>query len=411
MEERTKNGSSFIQELEERLNDIFQDEKPQQAEPPLAPEPANTAALDSINIVQGEESRGELLGELDESNSIMFSHIKDLKSIVLSLEWELNDETLARFDEEILKLEDIYPEDVFTLAFARILRFLGRYIRVKGIESEPRSINLLLSTYDNLENVLLSRNLPETEKYSLMVENISNYRQWVETQDLTTEKSGETDGPGPAPTNAMPALQVFAGKQEEEEARTESPAPEMAESSSAETSQAESPSVKVSPEESPSLEISQPEVEISSTSERSSALDEIELEGEAAQWKRAVEEDSIAASLPFEEEPVAPAGENDPAGPGPFDEIRADLREKDILADDKLQAEDVRTEEIPAAEVRESSIGPVEIKANESFDRDDELAPALERIRQEIRNEIMQELRAEIDALREEIRSLTANRN
>jgi hypothetical protein len=404
MEERTKNGSSFIQELEERLNDIFQDEKPQQAEPPLAPEPANTAALDSINIVQGEESRGELLGELDESNSIMFSHIKDLKSIVLSLEWELNDETLARFDEEILKLEDIYSEDVFTLAFARILRFLGRYIRVKGTESEPRSINLLLSTYDNLETVLLSRNLPETEKYSLIVENISNYRQWVETQDLTTEKIEEIDGPGQAPTNAMPVLQVFAGKQEEEEARTESPAPEM-ESSSAETSQAESPSVEVSPEDSPSLEISQPEVEISSTAERSSALDEIELEGEAAQWKRAVEEDSIAASRPLEEEPVAPAG------PGPFDEIRADVRKKDVLADDKLQAEDVRTEEILAAEVRESSIGPVEMKAKESFDRDDELAPALERIRQEIRNEIVQELRAEIDALREEIRSLTANRN
>jgi len=245
-----------------------------------------------------------------------------------------------------------------------------------------------------------------------MVENISNYRQWVETQDLTTEKIEETDGPGQAPTNAQPALQVFAGKQEEEEARTESPAPEMAEASSAETSQTESPSVEVSPEESPLLEIPQPEAEISSTAERPSALDEIDLEGEAAQWKRAVEKDSIAAARPFESEPVAPAGENEPAGPGPFDEIRADdAREIDILPDDKLQAEDVRTEETLAAEVRESSIGPLVVKANESFDREDELAPALERIRQGIRNEIMQELRAEIDALREEIRSLTANRN
>lgn len=396
MEERIKDGSSFIQELEERLNDIFQDEKPKQAESLNPPEPANTAALDSINIAQRDESRGDLLGEMDDSNSIMFSHIKDLKSIVLSLEWELNDETLARFDEEILKLEDIYSEDLFTLAFARILRFLGRYIRVKGTESEPRSINLLLSTYDNLEAVLLSRNMAETEKYSLMLENISNYRQWVETEDLT-------------PINGKPALQVFIVKEEKEKASTDGTAPVMAEASSEETSQAEISSVEVAPEEKPLWEISQPEAEISSSAERSSALDEIELEGEAAQWKRALEKESAAAAPSLEGEPVS---DNAPAGLGPFDEIRADdVREKDILPDDKLQAEDVRMEEILAAEVREDSIKPVEMQATESFEKEDALAPALERIRQEIRNEIMQELRAEIDVLREEIRSLTANRN
>ena len=161
MEDKTKSGSSFLKELEDRLDDIFSEhEKPKKAEAPAVAEASPLNAPDAI-IVPEEESRADIAGDPDKS-----SLIKDLKSVVLSLEWELNDESLARFDEEILKVESVYSEDMFAMAFARILRFLGRYIRVKSAESEARAINLLLSTYDNLENVLLSRHARKQEIFS-----------------------------------------------------------------------------------------------------------------------------------------------------------------------------------------------------------------------------------------------------
>lgn len=415
MEESTKNGSSFIKELEDRLNDIFEEEKPKQAEPaaPPSPEPAGAAALDSIKL-QEEAGGTELLGDLDESHSVMFSHIKELKSVVLSLEWELNDETLARFDEEILKLEEVYAEDLFVLAFVRILRFLGRYIMVKGTESEPRSINLLFSTYDNLEKVLLSRNMPESEKYSLMAENISSYRQWVETEDLTSMEVAEPGEMDQGPAAGRPVLQVVAGGQDTAEARSEVPAFETAEDYS-QTAELAQKFAEVSREEASSagvaMEISQPEAfrQLSSPAESSSPLDEIELEGEAAQWKKAVEKDNITAARSIETEPVY---DRPPYVQDALDEIRTDdTAEKDVIPARELQAEESRPEEIIAADVREGSVEPAEIEKTEYPERVDALAPDLERLRQEIRDEVLEELRGEIDSLRDQIRYLAKKIN
>jgi len=410
MEETTKNGSSFIKELEDRLNDIFQEEKQGQAEPPDSQEPVGAAALNSAGL-QEEANRGGLLGDLDESNSIMFSHIKDLKSIVLSLEWELSEETLARFDEEVLKIEDAYPEDMFTLAFARILRFLGRYIRVKGTESEPRSINLLLSTYDNLERVLLSRNMSETDKYSLMAENISNYRQWVETEDLEIVNIEGTGGTPEALTEEAPAVQMFAGRQEEEEAQAEGPAPAIAEASPTQLTQREASENEIpQPEISQKASLVEAFLEIEAVAaESSSPLDEIELEGEAAQWKKAVEKDSIAEARSIEEEPLF---DRPPYVRDPLDEVRADdVVDKDVIPGKELQAENISPGEVAAVDFRGDSVESIETKISEPSGRDEALALDLERIRQEIRNEIIDELRGEIDALREEIRYLAKKIN
>lgn len=348
--------TSFIQELEDRLNVIFAEEE-KQKQAAAADDVAGTSALDSVNITPGEEGKDELFGDLDESNSIMFSHVKELKSIVLSLEWEIDGDILARFDEEILRLERIYSEDLYSLALIRILRFLGRYIREKSAEAEPRSINLLLSAYDSLENVLLSRNMPEAGKYSIMKENIEKYRQWVGTVDLTMpEKRGEDEVPGQASAQAgRPALQLLIGKQEKEASQPEAP-PEV------------------------------PEEEIAKASPVGESASELFKDtvfaGEETQRGEAAADDTNTDARIFADDPVldkVPAF----AGPSPLDEIRADN-----ISPGAVRLDEIRADGVSAT--------------------DDALASALERIRQEIRSEIMAEVQAEIRALRDEIRSLRA---
>ena len=133
----------------------------------------------------------QLFEELVTSTSIWYSPLKDLKSTVLSIEWELTEEIMEKFDNEINKLSKLFAEDNIVLGFLRILRFLGRYIKVKGIEAHYVSIKLLLSVYDDLERVLLTREITEAKKHAVLLGNIEKYREWVETVDLATPVEGK----------------------------------------------------------------------------------------------------------------------------------------------------------------------------------------------------------------------------
>jgi len=358
-----KTESSFIQELEDRLNVIFaEDEKPKEAAVIETAVPAGASALDPINVVPCNEGGEDLFSDLNESHSVMFSHVKDLKSIVLSLEWEINDEILEKFDNEILRLEEIDPEDLHRLAFVRILRFLGRYIREKSAESEPRSINLLLSTYDNLEKVILSRKMPESEKYSLMLDNITAYRQWVEGVDLTPSAGAEAETREQTPAR-RPALQVLIGKQEKE-LQTD-----FARDGIAETPPADGTA--------------------------SELFTGTGYGDEAAPPTETGVVDTVTDARIFEDDPVlakVPAF----AGPVSPDEIRADNFCPAAL-----------NEGVPPGGTGQTEAG-TEQTAGVSSGADQALAAALERVRQEIRSEIMEEVWTEIKALRDEIESLRA---
>jgi hypothetical protein len=130
----------------------------------------------------------QLFGELVTSTSIMYSPLKDLKSTVLSIEWEVTEQMMEKFDKEVSKLSDLFPEDKIILGFLKILRFLGMYIRVKGVDAHYVSVKLLMSVYDNLEKALLTKDISDAQKYELLCEEVKKYRDWVHTVDLSAKE-------------------------------------------------------------------------------------------------------------------------------------------------------------------------------------------------------------------------------
>jgi hypothetical protein len=135
----------------------------------------------------------QLFGELVTSTSIMYSPLKDLKSTVLSIEWEVTEQIMEKFDQEVNKLSDVFAQDKIILGFLKILRFLGRYIRVKGVDAHYVSVKLLMSIYDNLEKVLLTKEISDAQKHELLSGDAKKYREWVETVDLAVKKEDELD--------------------------------------------------------------------------------------------------------------------------------------------------------------------------------------------------------------------------
>lgn len=130
----------------------------------------------------------QMPAELVSSSSVLYSPLKDIKSIVLSLEWEIDNKILAQFDAEINKLLALNEGNYTILGFLLILRFLGRYIRVRGTDSNQGSITLLLSVYDNLEDVILSEDMTAENKRAILLEDIKNYREWVDQIDFEVSK-------------------------------------------------------------------------------------------------------------------------------------------------------------------------------------------------------------------------------
>ena len=188
--------SSFISEIEKRFSAIFgEDDKGVKA----VAEPAKLNELEDISATAEPEEikpAGLALEDLSSSSSsVLHSPLKDMKSIILSIEWEINDTILEQLEDEINKLYLMYTGDRVIQGFLRILRFLGRYVRVRGVHSTQDSINLLLYVYDHLESVMVSEGMTEAKKHVIINDSIKRYRAWVESVDLE------------APSREIPALE------------------------------------------------------------------------------------------------------------------------------------------------------------------------------------------------------------
>jgi hypothetical protein len=201
-------GSDFIREIEDRLNTIFLKEDKVGQPEVAAPTHADLQKIVPPSDVQSEDKPREerfdaMYGNLDETSSIMYSPLKELKGIVLSIEWEINDTILEKFDQEISHLDELYSEDRTVLGFLRILRFLGRFIRAKEADADAVSIKLLLFIYDDLESVVLSNTLTAEAKHAMLAEDIKKYRTWVATADLALHADDEGEKTGQRPESAI----------------------------------------------------------------------------------------------------------------------------------------------------------------------------------------------------------------
>ncbi|MDM8551678.1 hypothetical protein QUF72_16445 [Desulfobacterales bacterium HSG2] len=108
------------------------------------------------------------------------SLVENLKSVILSLEWEINDQIMQKLGEEIDKLKGAYKNDKIVVAFLQLLDSLGKYIQKKKAEAHPESISLLNSVHEQLEVVMSSEDMSEAEKKKMLVAQVNQYKKLKE---------------------------------------------------------------------------------------------------------------------------------------------------------------------------------------------------------------------------------------
>ncbi|MCP3887547.1 MAG: hypothetical protein GY702_01580, partial [Desulfobulbaceae bacterium] len=127
------------------------------------------------------------------------SPISRLKSLILSIDWEITDEVLLMFNEELVALRDTWAGDTINLVYVQALEKISKYIYYKKAESHPSAIKLLLTLYHNLEKIVSSEDWTEDQKKELLLEDVKRF------ENLKLHIKKEAMDP---PVSAPPAVEA-----------------------------------------------------------------------------------------------------------------------------------------------------------------------------------------------------------
>ena len=116
--------------------------------------------------------------DLFEFTSEEDSPLAELKSIVLSLDWEISDATLQDLADEIsrLKDEEVFQADKVSHVYLQGLAKIGQYIQSEGAHAHPNSIKLLLTFYYDFEKILSSATITGTEITALLKADVRKFK-------------------------------------------------------------------------------------------------------------------------------------------------------------------------------------------------------------------------------------------
>jgi hypothetical protein len=83
--------------------------------------------------------------------------LEKLKSLVLSIDWEITESCLTDLIDETDTLLPQFQDDRFSHTLLRMLKAVGRYIRRRQAQSHPDAIKRIMSVFASLEKLTGSR--------------------------------------------------------------------------------------------------------------------------------------------------------------------------------------------------------------------------------------------------------------
>jgi hypothetical protein len=140
-----KNENTFTEKVESILDELFADDE----------ETAET---------------------VEESSHVGYYPLRFLKATVLSIDWEITDEIMGRFIDQIERLKEAHQEDKTILPLLQMLGSTGQHVRIFKENSHPTALKVLKSLYLTLEKVMTEDKPSEVEKSRLLFREIRKFK-------------------------------------------------------------------------------------------------------------------------------------------------------------------------------------------------------------------------------------------
>ena len=117
--------------------------------------------------------------------------LDELKSLVMSIEWEITDEVMERFLSQIDSLKARFEEDRILVMFLQLLGSLGLYIKTNKGKAHPNAFKLLNSVYSGFEDATSPGKLSASEKKKLLYVELNKYKELKEQIESTRSPENE----------------------------------------------------------------------------------------------------------------------------------------------------------------------------------------------------------------------------
>jgi len=195
-----RDEDNFRSQVEDRLDHLFQEDAPDGAE-------------EQVGLVEHP--------------------LKNLKAVLLSIDWEITDSTMDSLLNEIKNVEYVYSEDKILLTFLQLLGSIGRYVKANKGRAHPEATRVINSVYEALEKVALTEGMSRPEKEKMLLQEVAKFKKLKEQVVLRKAEKKEPEvvevspappAPSPEPSperERIPATEIPAREESEPEPRAE----------------------------------------------------------------------------------------------------------------------------------------------------------------------------------------------
>lgn len=109
----------------------------------------------------------------DESKS---GYFQEIKSILLSIDWEITDDVMTHFIDLLSKMEQAYRGDKNLHVFLQMILSIAKYIKVNKAKAHPSVMKVLNSVYSAMERVNLETDIEEEEKEKILLMEVRRFK-------------------------------------------------------------------------------------------------------------------------------------------------------------------------------------------------------------------------------------------
>ncbi len=156
---------SILDELNNRLDDFFSDELTEDNISDIFDEPVKKSSINTPRPVNCQSVK---------------KNFDDLKAILLEMDWEINEDNLNNYLNEISLLLNCYSDDRVIYLFLKLLKSLGHYMLYKQSNANPDVLKFLYNSFGCIEKII-SEKMTEYDRNLLILKETEKFKQLKST--------------------------------------------------------------------------------------------------------------------------------------------------------------------------------------------------------------------------------------
>lgn len=109
--------------------------------------------------------------------NLLIHPLYNLKKTVLSMEWEITDELIMKYLEQLNHLRKILIKDKYILILIKLQCVLGNFIKAYKGDAHPFAFTMLRTNFISMDKIVSAKNMTRKDKQKIIGKEIKRYNK------------------------------------------------------------------------------------------------------------------------------------------------------------------------------------------------------------------------------------------